>query len=102
MTTMISNYAIVATGGKQYKVCAGDIIEVEKLPGVGGDKIMLDALLLHKNGQIDSAPGGKVSAQILSQIRDRKIVVYKYKAKKNVRRKAGHRQPHTRIQITSI
>ncbi|MDR3021608.1 MAG: 50S ribosomal protein L21 [Clostridiales bacterium] len=96
-------YAIIKTGGKQYKVAKDDILQVEKLEGKSGDKIEIDTLMVSgKDGAIDMSVKSKVKAQILEQVKDKKIVVYKYKPKKNIRKKQGHRQPHTKIKILSI
>ncbi|MCL2599168.1 MAG: 50S ribosomal protein L21 [Firmicutes bacterium] len=94
-------YAIINSGGKQYKVAQGDVVEVEKLDGKKGDKIELATTFVAGEGKIDTAQK-KVKAEILAQVRDKKIIVYKYKAKKNIRKKQGHRQPHTKIKILSI
>jgi len=93
--------AIINSGGKQYKVAAGDVLEVERLDGKKGDKIELDTVLLIGDGKIENSTK-KVKAQIIAQVKDKKIVVFKYKAKKNERKKQGHRQPHTKIKILSI
>jgi large subunit ribosomal protein L21 len=100
-------YAVIKTGGKQYRVSEGDSIHVEKLPGDPGQEINFDEVLLvggddaTKVGQ-PTVKGAKVTAQILSQDRGDKIIVFKMRRRKNYRRKAGHRQPYTRIKITSI
>lgn len=94
-------YAIINSGGKQYKVSTGDVLEVEKLDGKKGDKIEFDVALLASEGKIENATK-KVKAEIVAQVKDKKIVVFKYKAKKNVRKKQGHRQPHTKIKILSV
>lgn len=97
-------YAIVVSGGKQFKAGVGDIIEVEKLEGAVGDKVTLDVIMTVDGENVNAGPDVKVKAQatILSHNKDRKIVVFKYKAKKNVRKKQGHRQPFTRIKISEI
>lgn len=94
-------YAVVVTGGKQYKVSAGDVIEVEKLNGSAGDKVELEVIMTVDKDKVltGSDVKAKVSAKILAQGKDKKIIVYKYKAKKNVRKKQGHRQPFTRLKI---
>ena len=84
-------YAVIETGGKQYKVSEGDVIEVEKLEVNVGEKIAAG-----------SDVTVKATAEVLGQGKDKKIVVFKYKAKKNVRNKQGHRQPFTRLKIVSI
>ncbi|MCL1944497.1 MAG: 50S ribosomal protein L21 [Firmicutes bacterium] len=96
-------YAIVQTGGKQYKVALDTIIEIEKLPVEVGATVELDTLMVFKDaGVVENNPKTKVKATVVAQVRDKKIVVYKYKAKKNERKKQGHRQPHTKIKILSI
>jgi large subunit ribosomal protein L21 len=95
-------YAIITTGGKQYRVAENDCLEVEKLDGKIGDNIELDILLKAGDNKIDVSSTKKAKATILSQVKDKKIVVYKYKPKKNIRKKQGHRQPHTKIKIVSI
>ena len=99
-------FAIVQTGGKQYKVCEGDIISVEKLDRAVGDKITLDVLLISDNGLVvagnPSVKDAVCDAEIVSHGKGDKIVVYKYKPKKNERKKQGHRQPFTQIKILSI
>jgi len=96
-------YAIINTGGKQYKVSPNDIIEVEKLDANVGDIVELDILMVSTEpGNILTNPIRKAQAKVLDQVRDKKIVVYKYKPKKNERKKQGHRQPHTKVQIISV
>ena len=103
----MSDYAIIKTGGKQYRVSPGDLIRVETLPGEAGDVIILDEVLMKAvNGVamfgeplIDKS---SVTATIVSSGRDKKITVFKYKAKTRYRRKNGHRQPYTDLKITEI
>lgn len=100
-------YAVIQTGGKQYRVQQGDVIYVEKLDSQAGDTVSFDeVLLISKDGQATiGAPtidGAKVEGKVLSQVKSRKIVVYKYKAKKNQRKKQGHRQPYTKVEIVSV
>jgi large subunit ribosomal protein L21 len=100
-------YAIVQTGGKQYKVSEGEILKVEKLAGEAGDKITLDQILMVKdeNGTKIGAPlvkDARIIAEVIEQGRAKKIVVYKYKKRKNYRRKQGHRQSYTKIKIETI
>ncbi len=94
-------YAVLVTGGKQFRVSEGDEIEVEKLDGAVGDKVELRSIL-KVDGDTVSTEVGTVKAEILGFGKDKKITVFKYKAKKNSRRKQGHRQPFTRIKILSI
>jgi large subunit ribosomal protein L21 len=100
-------YAVVETGGKQYKVEAGQTVRVEKLPGDKGASVTLDkVLLVTKDGKCQlGAPyvsGAKVVAKIIEQHRSRKVTHFHYKPKKAIRIKRGHRQPYTALQIESI
>lgn len=96
-------FAIVRTGGKQYRVAAGDKITVEKLAGSVGDTLVLgDVLLTGEGGDIKSADGLAVSAEIVAQGRGEKIIVFKKKRRHNYRRRNGHRQYHTLLKIVSI
>jgi len=99
-------YAIMQTGGKQYRVQEGDIVYVEKLDLLEGDSIDLDVLLLSgENGIRIGSPlvdGAKINAKVLAHGKGEKIVIYKYKAKKNYRRKQGHRQPFTKLEVVTI
>ncbi len=99
-------YAIICSGGKQYRVEEGQSIDVEKLNGQVGDKVNLEVLLLSNDSGIKT---GKpilkdvvCEAEIIAQGKQDKIVVFKYKPKKNERKKQGHRQPFTRVKILSI
>lgn len=94
-------YAVIVTGGKQFKVSKGDELEVEKLDAQVGDKVEIQ-YILKVDGEGMSTQTGVVTAEVLEHGKGDKIVVFKYKAKKNERRKNGHRQPFTRIRITSI
>jgi large subunit ribosomal protein L21 len=100
-------YAVIQTGGKQYKVAEGEILKVEKLAGEAGDKLTLDQVLMLKdeNGIKIGAPllnDAKVTVEVIEQGRAKKIIVYKYKKRKNYRRKQGHRQSYTKIKIEKI
>ena len=99
-------YAVILTGGKQYRVQQGDIIYVEKLNVEAGEEVNFDVLMLGKDeGAVVGSPkveGAKVAGKVLGQVKDAKVVVYKYKAKKNERKKQGHRQPYTKVEITAI
>ncbi len=99
-------YAIIETGGKQYTVEAGDKIRVEKLDVKEGDKVTFDKVLFVSGDDAKiGAPyveGAKVEAKVLAQGKAKKVVVYKYKAKKNERKKNGHRQPYTLVEISGI
>ena len=100
-------YAIVKTGGKQYKVAQGDVLFVEKLEANEGDVVTLDQVLAvaGENGLTVGAPvveGATVTAKVVAQGKAKKVIVYKYKAKKDYRRKQGHRQPYTKLVIEKI
>ena len=99
-------YAIVTTGGKQYKVCENDLINVEKLDAKVGDKINLDVLMLVDGDKVTNGnplvKTAEVVAEVVEQGKEAKVVVFKYKAKKNYRRKQGHRQPFTALKIVSV
>ncbi|CAG7587786.1 50S ribosomal protein L21 [Peptoniphilus senegalensis] len=99
-------YAIIETGGKQYVVEAGDKIRVEKLDVKEGDNVTFDKVLFVSGDEPKvGAPyvdGAKVEAKVLAQGKAKKVVVYKYKSKKNERKKNGHRQPYTLVEISGI
>ncbi len=96
-------FAIVRTGGKQYRVAAGDKIVVEKLAGAAGDTVTLgDVLLAGDGGELKSTDGLVVSAEIIAQAKADKVTVFKKKRRHNYRRKRGHRQQHTILRIVAI
>ncbi|MGB3807137.1 MAG: 50S ribosomal protein L21 [Erythrobacter sp.] len=96
-------FAIVRTGGKQYRVAAGDKIAVEKLSGDAGDTITLgDVLLAGEGDSIADASKVTVSAEIIAQAKSEKVVVFKKRRRHNYRRKAGHRQQMTLLRITDV
>ena len=96
-------FAIVRTGGKQYRVAPGDKIVVERLDGNAGDKITLgDILLAGEGSDLKSVDGLKVQAEIIAQAKGDKVTVFKKRRRHNYRRKMGHRQLHTILQITQI
>jgi len=96
-------FAIVRTGGKQYRVAAGDKIVIEKIAGEAGETIALtDVLFAGEAGEAKSVAGLSVSAEIIAQAKADKIVVFKKKRRHNYRRKAGHRQQHTILKIVSV
>lgn len=100
-------YAIVETGGKQFKVAEGSTLYVEKLAAVEGDTVVLDKVfLVEKDGTVQvGSPyvaGASVTASVVGHGKGKKIIVYKYKSKKNYRRKQGHRQPFTKLKVESI
>ena len=99
-------FAIIETGGKQYKVQVGEEIRVEKLEREVNSVLEFDVLMLEKDGKVTAGTpfvkDVKVKAEVVEHGKGDKIVVYKYKAKKNVRSKQGHRQPYTKLKITEI
>ncbi len=99
-------FAIIETGGKQYNVTEGDIIKVEKLSNAVGDKVKFEVLMISDGKKLvagtPTVKGAEVTAEVLSHGKGDKIVVSKYKPKKNERKKQGHRQPWTEIKIESI
>lgn len=98
-------YAIIATGGKQYKAEAGQTIKVEKIKANVGDVVDLEALMIVDGDKIvvgESAKSAAVKAEVVAQEKDKKIVIFKYKSKKNVRKRQGHRQPYTALKIKEI
>lgn len=99
-------YAVIRTGGKQYRVSEGDRIRVEKLSGEVGDTVELsEVLMVGGDNPVVGKPlvgGAKVNAEIVAQDRARKIIVFKFKRRKGYRRKAGHRQPYTELKVTGI
>ncbi len=100
-------YAVVATGGKQYKVSEGDVLRIEKIDGIVGDAVTFDRVLMIADGDqltlgqpvVENAA---VNAQIVEQDKSKKILVFKYKRRKRYRRKQGHRQPYTAVKIDGI
>ncbi len=99
-------YAIIQTGGKQYKVSENDVVKVEKLDAQVGDKVALDVVMLVNDNEVvcgnPLVQGKTVEAEVVEQGKEDKVVVFKYKAKKNYRRKQGHRQPYTALKIVTI
>lgn len=100
-------YAIIETGGKQYRIFEGSVFKVEKLPVEPGEEVLFEkVLLVNKDGETKvGSPyldGAKVRARALSQGKGKKIIVFKYKPKKNYRRKQGHRQPFTEVRVEKI
>ncbi|MBI5071431.1 50S ribosomal protein L21 [Candidatus Falkowbacteria bacterium] len=101
-------FAVIKTGGKQYKVKEGEILKIEKIAGAAGDKIDFEVLLVTDEDGKDVkigkpiVAGAKVAAEILEQGRARKVNVIKYKPKVRYRRKAGHRQMYTRVKIGKV
>ncbi len=100
-------YAVIASGGKQYKVSQGDKVRVEKLEGTVGTKVVFEQVLMVGAGDGSKigtplVKGAKVEAEILNQGRAKKIVVFKFKRRKKFRKKAGHRQPYTELKVTQV
>ena len=99
-------YAIVKTGGKQYKVAVGDVVEVEKLDGAAGAAVTLPALLVVDGSDVTSdakaLAGVKVSAEVVSQTKGPKIRILKYKNKTGYKKRIGHRQQLTQLKVTGI
>ena len=99
-------YAIVKTGGKQYKVAEGDVIEVEKLAGIAGDEVALQAVLLVDGDDLvtDAAKLAKVSVtgELVAHTKGPKIRIHKFKNKTGYHKRQGHRQPLTRVKVTGI
>ncbi len=98
-------YAIFENGSKQYKVCEGDLLKVEKLNANIGDTVQFPVVLAADEKGIKvgkEVANLKVTCEVVSQGKEKKIIVFKYKAKKNERKKQGHRQPFTQIKVTAI
>jgi len=98
-------YAIIATGGKQYKVAEGDVIIVEKLGAEAGETVTFDEVLAVSNDGLkvgDDVKGASVTASVIENGKAKKVIVYKYKPKTGYHKKNGHRQPYTKVQIEKI
>lgn len=100
-------YAVIKTGGKQYRVQVGETLRLEKLDAEVGETVAFDQVLALKTEEglkvgTPLVEGAKVEARVLSQGKAKKIIVFKYKPKKNYRRKQGHRQPFTSVRIEKI
>ncbi len=99
-------YAIIATGGKQYKVSEGDVINVEKLAVEAGETVTFDqVLMVSDNGSVKAgadAAGATVTASVVKEGRAKKVIVYRYKRKSGYHKKNGHRQSYTQVKIESI
>lgn len=99
-------YAVIETGGKQYKVEQGDVVFVEKLNVEAGETVTFDKVLIVGGDDVKvGAPyvaGATVTANVVKNGKDKKIIVYKYKPKKGYHKKQGHRQPYTKVEITAI
>lgn len=100
-------YAVIETGGKQYKVSEGDVIYIEKLEVEAGADVTFDKVLLIGEGKdvkvgVPAVDGASVSGKVIKNDKAKKIVVYKYKPKKGYHKKQGHRQPYTKVEISKI
>ena len=100
-------HAIIVTGGKQYKVAEGDVLYIEKLPVEAGETVKFDEVLAVIDGDKATfgtpvVEGASVEAKVAKNGKGKKVVVFKYKPKKNYKRKQGHRQPYTKIEITKV
>ena len=99
-------YAIIATGGKQYKVAEGDIINVEKLGVEAGNAVTFDQVLVVNNGSLTvgnpTVAGATVSATVVEEGKAKKVIVYRYKRKSGYHKKNGHRQAYTKVKIEKI
>ena len=98
-------YAIIATGGKQYKVSEGDVIKVEKLDVEAGNTVTFDQVIAISDGALkvgEDVKASTVSATVMEQGRGRKVIVYKYKRKTGYHKKNGHRQAYTQVKIEKI
>ena len=100
-------YAVIETGGKQYRVQEGDTIFVEKLDADNGEQVSFDKVLfVSKDDDLvvgkPYVEGAKVEGKVLEQGKGKKVIVFKYKAKKNYRKKQGHRQPYTKVKVEKI
>lgn len=99
-------YAVIATGGKQYKVSEGDVIKVEKLDAQAGETYTFDKVLLVSGDDVKvgtpTVAGATVEADVIDTVKGKKIIVYKYKRKTGYHKKNGHRQQYTAVKITKI
>lgn len=100
-------FAVIKTGGKQYRVSAGDILNIEKLPETKGGKVVFDKVLLVDDGKTTKVgnpliSGASVEALVKEEGKAKKVVVVKYKAKSRYLKTRGHRQPYTKVEITGI
>ena len=100
-------YAIIQTGGKQYRVSEGDVLSIEKLSAAEGEEVVFDQVLtVVADGDVKIGKpvleGAKVTAKVVEHGKGEKILVFKYKAKSNYRKRQGHRQPYTKVEISKI
>ena len=99
-------YAVIAAGGRQYRVSQGDVIYIDKVNQEADSRISFDVLMIGGEGDVKVGTpvleGAKVEGKVLGQVKGEKVTVYKYKSKKDSHRKVGHRQPYTKVEITAI
>ena len=99
-------YAVIKAGGRQYRVSKGDVIYIDKVNQEADSAISFDVLMIGGEGEAKVGnpilEGAKVEGKVLAQVKGEKITVYKYKSKKDSKRKIGHRQPYTKVEITAI
>ena len=99
-------YAIISAGNKQYRVSQGETIYIDKVNQEDGSTISFDVLMVENNGEITvgnpTVAGATVEGKVVAQVKGEKIMIYKYKSKKNYHRRQGHRQPYTKVEITAI
>jgi len=99
-------YAVIVSGGKQYRVTKGDIIYVEKIDQEPDSAVSFDVLMVGSDEGVKignpTVADAKVEGKVLGQVKGEKIIIYKYKSKKNYHRKAGHRQNYTKVEITAV
>ncbi len=99
-------YAIIAAGGRQYRVSQGDVIYIDKVDQEVDSALTFDVLMIAGDENVrignPTVEGAKVEGKVLGQVKGEKILVYKYKSKKNYHRRAGHRQPYTKVEITAV
>ncbi|MEK7507824.1 MAG: 50S ribosomal protein L21 [Patescibacteria group bacterium] len=103
----MSNFSIIETGGKQYKVAAGSKIKVEKLKTVEGDNFVFNKVLLRADGENITVgtpyiSGAAVEGKVLAQARSKKVIIFKYHSKTRQRKKRGHRQHFTEVEVTKV
>ena len=99
-------YAVIVSGGKQYRVTKGDVIYVEKLGQEADSTVSFDVLMLGSDEDVKvgnpTVEGAKVEGKVVGDVKGEKIIIYKYKSKKNYHRRAGHRQQYTKVEITAV
>lgn len=100
-------YAVIKTGGRQYRVAEGDTIDVDLLEGEAGQKLTFEHVLMHADGEklthgAPSVSGAKVTGEVVEQRKDKKVVAFKYRRRKGYHRTVGHRRKVTRVKITGI